>query len=226
GEGGVREGLEYGAVERSGGNVLSPQRLAAVLAHGHAVQSVGLFDFGLPLELFRHRRRACRVERGDDTWFPRPVHGDRVLVFQDRLSAEELTRSQLAPPTQAHRQDNAASNAFACFTSCVSKPSVNQPHIGARRALAFSRMPRSRQKRAALIAARSSQDFACCARAIVSARSKYASACDGPSCGSFIAISPLMRLISASYQRSLVVSTAVKASPTEYQASSNWPTSA
>src|SRR6516164_4656427 len=77
-----------------------------------------------------------------------------------------------------------------------------------------------------LVAARNSQDFACCARATVSARSKYAPACDELSCGNFSAISPFMRLISASYHRSLVVSTAVIASPMQRQASSSWPSSA
>ena len=41
-----------------------------------------------------------------------------------------------------------------------------------------------------LIAARSSQDFACCARATVSARSKYTSAFAVSGCGDIIAISP------------------------------------
>src|SRR5262249_26173241 len=40
------------------------------------------------------------------------------------------------------------------------------------------------------------------------------------------AISPFMRLISASHHRSLVVSTSVIASPMQRQASSNWPSSA
>src|SRR6516162_8585371 len=77
-----------------------------------------------------------------------------------------------------------------------------------------------------LIAARNSQDFACCVRATLSARSKYAPACDEPSCGNFSAISPVMRLTSASYHRSFVVSTAAIASPMQRQASSNWPSSA
>src|SRR5262245_32905030 len=77
-----------------------------------------------------------------------------------------------------------------------------------------------------LIAARNSQDFACWARATVSARSKYVSACDESSCGNFSAISPVTRWISASYQRSLVVSTAAIASVMQCQASSNWPMSA
>src|SRR5262245_2845616 len=77
-----------------------------------------------------------------------------------------------------------------------------------------------------LIAARNSQDFACCTRATASARSKFFSACDEPSFGNFSAISPLMRLISASNHRSFVVSTAVVASQMQRQASSNWPSSA
>src|SRR4029434_8936855 len=76
-----------------------------------------------------------------------------------------------------------------------------------------------------LIAARNSQDFACCTRATVSARSKYVSACDEPSCGNFSAISPAMRLISASYHRSFVVSTADIASQMQRQASLYWPSS-
>src|SRR5262245_46020586 len=77
-----------------------------------------------------------------------------------------------------------------------------------------------------LIAARNSQDFACCACATVRARSKYASACDEPSCGNFSAISPAVRSISAPYHRSFVVSTAVIASLMQRQASSNWSSSA
>src|SRR6516225_4558040 len=77
-----------------------------------------------------------------------------------------------------------------------------------------------------LIAARNSQDFACCACATLSARSKYAPACDAPSCGNLSAISPVTRWISASYHRSFVVSTAVIASVMQRQASSNWSSSA
>ena len=73
-------------------HILPNQRVAAVLANGHAVQPAGLFDLGLPLELFRHRRRACRTERGRHAFVSRAVHGDRFLVFQNRLSAEELAR--------------------------------------------------------------------------------------------------------------------------------------
>jgi hypothetical protein len=36
-------------------HILLDQRVAAVLAHRHAVQSAGLFDLRLPLELFRYR---------------------------------------------------------------------------------------------------------------------------------------------------------------------------
>ena len=77
-----------------------------------------------------------------------------------------------------------------------------------------------------LIAARSSQDFACCLRATASARSKYASAFAAFSSGDSSTISPAMRWMSASHHFSLVVSTAVIASPMQRQASSNWPRSA
>src|SRR5271166_96763 len=77
-----------------------------------------------------------------------------------------------------------------------------------------------------LIAARSSQDFACCSRATASARSKYASALAASGSGASSAISPAMRWTSASHHVSLVVSTAVIASPMQRQASSNWPSSA
>src|SRR5208282_6889560 len=77
-----------------------------------------------------------------------------------------------------------------------------------------------------LIAARNSQDFACCARATASARSKYASAFTASGSGDISAISPAMRWISASNHVSLVVSIVVIASPMQRQASSNWPSSA
>src|SRR5215470_19263060 len=76
-----------------------------------------------------------------------------------------------------------------------------------------------------LIAARNSQDFACCLRETASARSKYASAFAASGVGDFSAISPAMRLISASHHLSFAVSTAVIASPMQRQASSNWPRS-
>ena len=69
-----------------------------------------------------------------------------------------------------------------------------------------------------LIAARSSQDFACCPRAIASARSKYASAFVASGAGDISATSPAMRWISASYQLSLLVSITVKASLIELDA--------
>ena len=77
-----------------------------------------------------------------------------------------------------------------------------------------------------LIAARSSQDFACCWRATESARSKYASAFAVSGRGDLSAISPAMRLTSASNHLSPVVSIAVIASPMHRQASSNRPRSA
>src|SRR6516162_2645656 len=77
-----------------------------------------------------------------------------------------------------------------------------------------------------LIAARSSQDLACCSRATASARAKSASAFARSGSGDSSAISPPMRLTSASHHLSLAVSTAAIASPMQRQASSNWPISA
>src|ERR1700738_5353669 len=93
---------------------------------------------------------------------------------------------------------------------------------------AASRIPLapSSQSRAMLIAARSSQDLACCARATPSARSKYASAFAASGLGDSSAISPAVRWISASHNFSLAVSTAVIASPMQRQASSRFPMSA
>src|SRR6516164_10581194 len=77
-----------------------------------------------------------------------------------------------------------------------------------------------------LIAARSSQDFACCLRATMSARSKYALALASSRSGDVSAISPAARFISASHHLSLVVSIVVIASLMQRQASLSWPSSA
>src|SRR6185437_9204021 len=77
-----------------------------------------------------------------------------------------------------------------------------------------------------LIAARNSKDFACCLRAIASARSKYVSAFAVSDVSDLSTISPASRLVSASHHFSLVVSIAAIASSTQRNASSNWPTSA
>jgi hypothetical protein len=76
-----------------------------------------------------------------------------------------------------------------------------------------------------LIAARSSKDFACCARATACARSKYASAFPASGSGDVSAISPAVRWISASHHRSFVVSASVIASPMQRHASLSWPSS-
>src|SRR5215469_10472969 len=77
-----------------------------------------------------------------------------------------------------------------------------------------------------LIAARNSQDFACCLRATVSARSKYASALAASGSPDISAISPAMRLTSASHHLSPDVSNVVIASPMQCLASSNCPSCA
>ena len=76
-----------------------------------------------------------------------------------------------------------------------------------------------------LIAARNFQDFACCLRATASARSKYASAFAASGADDIMAISPAMRLASASNHLSLVASIVLVASSTQRQASSSSPRS-
>src|SRR5262245_23971563 len=56
---------------------------------------------------------------------------------------------------------NSANNAFASFKSAVSNPSVNQLYTGASRSWASWRFPCCCQRRARLVAARSSRDLAC-----------------------------------------------------------------
>src|SRR5208282_5769822 len=77
-----------------------------------------------------------------------------------------------------------------------------------------------------LIAARSSQDLACCWRAIASARVKYSSAFATSGSADFSAISPATRWTSASHRLSLVASIVDIASPMQRQASSNRASSA
>ena len=85
-----RAASDHHAIDVSRRHVLFDQRAAAVLAHGDAVQSAGLSDLGLPLELLRHRRRQCRRQRGDDARVPCGLPRDRLVVLQDRLPVEEL----------------------------------------------------------------------------------------------------------------------------------------
>src|ERR1700676_2580154 len=77
-----------------------------------------------------------------------------------------------------------------------------------------------------LVAARSSHDLAFCTRAIASARSKYTSALAASGSGIIRVISPAVLWISASDQHSPVVSAAFIASPIQFQASSNFPSTA
>src|SRR5262245_30734757 len=69
-----------------------------------------------------------------------------------------------------HRpSDNSSHRALASFKSVVSNPSVNHPYTGASRSWASWRLPCCCHRRAKLVAARSSQDFACWFWAIVMA---------------------------------------------------------
>ena len=74
--------------------------------------------------------------------------------------------------------------------------------------------------------ARSSQDFACCLFETASARLKYSCAIVASGLGDCSAISPAMRLASASNHVSLVLAIVSMASQMLRQASSNWPSSA
>ena len=67
------------------------------------------------------------------------------------------------------------------------------------RACACSTLPWSRERRARLMAARSSLDLACCWRATARARSNCFSASNASVLGDLCAISPAMRFISASH---------------------------
>jgi hypothetical protein len=69
-----------------------------------------------------------------------------------------------------------------------------------------------------LIAARSSQDFACCARATDRERLKYASAFGAPAPGDVSAISPAMRFTSASHHFSESTSSEPKGQEMNYAA--------
>src|SRR5262245_58136707 len=66
--------------------------------------------------------------------------------------------------------------AFASCRSLVSNPSVNQLYTSNNILCASSRLPCCCHKRARLIVARSSSDFACCWRATLMALRKQASA--------------------------------------------------
>ncbi len=71
-------------------HLLFDQRAAAILAHSHAVQSARLLDQRLPLELLRYRRCAYPDQRSDDARVSRDLHGDRLVVLQNGVPAEEL----------------------------------------------------------------------------------------------------------------------------------------
>jgi hypothetical protein len=94
---------------------------------------------------------------------------------------------------------NMASNILARWRSSVSRPSRNQSYRPASNSRAVTHSPRSRQSRARLMAARSSQDLACCCRAIASACSKCVSALLMSGSGASHAISPAIRCTSDSH---------------------------
>jgi hypothetical protein len=98
--------------------------------------------------------------------------GQSPILARVEISACGIGKIALTPP----RYGNSSISSFASFRSRVSNPSVNHPYTGASSSRACCILPRERQRRARLMAARSSQDLACCCRATESARSKYVSA--------------------------------------------------
>ncbi len=86
------------AAHLPGRQLLLHQRAAAGLADRHLVQSGGLPDQRLPLELLRDRRRERGSEPGHDGAIPGRMPGGGVVDFQDRVSAEELRGSASMDP--------------------------------------------------------------------------------------------------------------------------------
>jgi hypothetical protein len=79
-----------------------------------------------------------------------------------RVMPREFCRFKANPRHAPRHQPSSLSSAFASFRSRVSNPSVNHAYTGASSSRACCTFPWSRQRRARLIAARSSNDFACC----------------------------------------------------------------
>src|SRR5215470_8974413 len=123
-----------------------------------------------------------------------------------------------------HRlSESTSSSAFASIRSAVSNPSVNHPYTGASRSWASWHLPCCCHKRARLVAARSSQDLACCVRAISRAFWKQASASVEFSEEPCSSNSPLSRYSSDAYHRSPVVSACVSASVSTVNPTSDCP---
>ena len=79
-----------------------------------------------------------------------------------RWFSRQSSRAGPMDPSGGSHAANSCSSAFASFRSRVSNPSVNHPYTGANSSRACCILPWSRQRRARLMEARSSQDFACC----------------------------------------------------------------
>ena len=76
-----------------GGSFYSLQHAAAVVAEGGAVQSRGLPDQRLPLELLRRVRRQRGAQRRHGAGLPGGVHGRDLVDLQDRLQAARLKQT-------------------------------------------------------------------------------------------------------------------------------------
>src|SRR5439155_11776588 len=90
-----------------------------------------------------------------------PVQIAQGSHTSDVYSHETVLVALILESQGAAGHANSSNNAFASFKSAVSNPSVNQWYTGARRSWASWRFPCCCQRRARLVAVRSSQDFAC-----------------------------------------------------------------
>jgi len=86
------------AADISRRGVLFDHRAAGGVAHGHAVQSCGLSDQRLPLELLWNFGRQRRDQSGDDAGLFRALPGAGDMDLQDRISAEKLKAASRPGP--------------------------------------------------------------------------------------------------------------------------------
>jgi hypothetical protein len=137
------------SVRGRAGNICSPIRRRRPLSRGR----IAAFRLRRLSTLSFDRLAAC---------FGAPLHRvPRRLrgIVAGQRSRRKVTCSYSSTNRYAA---NSSSNAFASFRSRVSNPSVNHPNTGASSSRASLTLPWSRQRRARLTAARSSQDLACC----------------------------------------------------------------
>jgi hypothetical protein len=121
--------------------------------------------------------------RAGPPWHPEPAAGSPPSGPKPRQrspQAQHRAGCPLAPPSRLQVNSSLSTADLSQYlhafhgrsrsTSCAARVAI-PAHTPTLRA--SSRLPLSRQSRAMLIAARNSQDFACCSRATASARSAF-----------------------------------------------------